>query len=63
MRKKQKQQAEELTAQMEQAHDLIRKYIEQKNNPSAKQSAMQLLEDCQSGGISLGTLIEHTEGE
>ena len=38
MRKKQKQQAEELTAQMEQAHDLIRKYIEQKNNPSAKQS-------------------------
>ena len=63
MRKKQKQQAEELTAQMEQAHDLIRKYIEQKNNLSAKQSAMQLLEDCQSGGISLGTLIEHTEGE
>lgn len=63
MRKKQKQQAEELIAQMEQAHDQIRKYIGQKNIPSAKQSAMQLLEDCQSGGISLGTLIESTEGE
>ncbi|MBD5458807.1 MAG: hypothetical protein HDR27_09585 [Lachnospiraceae bacterium] len=63
MRKKQKQQAEELVAQMEQAHDQIRKYIEQKNTLSAKQSALQLLEDCQGGGISLGTLIESTEGE
>lgn len=59
MRKKQKQQAEELLRQMEQAHDQIRKYIEQKNSPAAA----KLLEDCQSGGISLGTLIESTEGE
>lgn len=63
MRKKQKQQAEELVAQMKQAHDQVRKFIEQKNTLSAKQSALQLLEDCQSGGISLGTLIESTEGE
>ncbi|MCM1174231.1 MAG: hypothetical protein NC341_04180 [Blautia sp.] len=63
MRKKQKQQAEELIVQMEQAHDQIRKYLERKKDFSAEQSAMQLLEDCQSGGISLGTLIESTEGE
>lgn len=59
MRKQQKLQAEELLAQMEQAHEQIRKDIEQKNILSA----VTLLEDCQNGGISLGTLIEKTEGE
>lgn len=59
MRKAQKKQAEELLAQMECAHEQIRKDIEQ-NRVS---SALQLLEDCQDAAISLGTLIEGTEGE
>ena len=59
MRKAQKQQAEELVRQMEEAHDQIKKFIEQDSIPSA----MELLEDCQNGGITLGTLIESTEGE
>ena len=59
MRKAQKQQAEELVRQMEEAHDQIKKFIEQGNIPSA----MELLEECQNGGITVGTLIENTEGE
>lgn len=59
MRKYQKMQAEELLIQMEQAHEQIRKDIELGN----MSSAISLLKDCQSGGISLGTLIEKTEGE
>ena len=59
MRKAQKQQAEELVRQMEEAHDQIKKFIEQRSIPSA----MELLEECQNGGITLGTLIENTEGE
>ncbi len=59
MRKQQKQQAEELLIQMEQAHEQIRKDIEQRNISDA----VTLLEDCQNGAISLGTLIEKTEGE
>lgn len=59
MRKAQKQQAEELVRQMEEAHDQIKMFIEQGSIPSA----MELLEDCQNGGITLGTLIEDTEGE
>lgn len=59
MRKWQKKQMEELLAQMEQAHEQIRKDIEQKHILSA----LTLLEDCQNAGISLGTLIEDTEGE
>lgn len=59
MRKWQKKQMEELLAQMEQAHEQIRKDIEQKHILSA----LTLLEDCQNVGISLGTLIEDTEGE
>ena len=59
MRKAQKQQAEELVGQMEEAHDQIKKYIEQ----VSIQSAMELLEECQNAGITLGTLIEDTEGE
>lgn len=59
MRKQQKQQAEALLIQMEQAHAQIRKDIEQKNISAA----VILLEDCQNSAISLGTLIEETEGE
>jgi len=59
MRKAQKLQAEELVRQMEEAHDQIKKFIEQGN----MLSAMELLEECQNGGITLGTLIENTEGE
>lgn len=59
MRKAQKQQAEELLRQMEDAQDQIKKFIEQGSIPPA----MELLEDCQNGGITLGTLIEKTEGE
>lgn len=59
MRKAQKQRAEELVRQMEEAHDQLKKYIEQGSIPSA----MELLEECQNGGITLGTLIEGTEGE
>lgn len=59
MRKQQKQQAEELLMQMEKAYEQIRKDIEQKNISDA----IVLLEDCQNGAISLGTLIEKTEGE
>ncbi len=59
MRKQQKKQAEELLAQMELAHEQIRKDIEQKN----VSSAVTLLGDCQDAAISLGTLIESTEGE
>ena len=59
MRKAQKQQAEELVRQMEEAHDQIKKFIEQGNIPSA----LELVEECQNGGITVGTLIENTEGE
>ena len=59
MRKAQKQQAQELVGQMEEAHDRFKKFIEQGSTPSA----MELLEECQNGGITLGTLIEDTEGE
>lgn len=59
MRKWQKLKAEELLVQIEQAHEQIRKDIEQKNISAA----VILLEDCQNSAISLGTLIENTEGE
>ncbi|MCM1183199.1 MAG: CDP-glycerol glycerophosphotransferase family protein [Roseburia sp.] len=59
MRKAQKQQAQELARQMEEAHNQIKKQIEQGNF----QPAMALLEECRNAGIALGTLIESTEGE
>ena len=59
MRKEQKRQAEELVRQMEEAHDQLKKFIEQ----NSIASAMELLEECQNGAITLGTLIERTEGE
>lgn len=59
MRKAQKQQVEDMLSQMREAHEQIRKYISQGNIPQA----MELLTDCQNGAISIGTLIEKTEGE
>ena len=59
MRKAQKQQAQELITQIDKAHEQIRDYVKQ----GSTQYAMELLEDCQNGGISIGTLIEETEGE
>ncbi|MDE7322287.1 MAG: hypothetical protein K2N73_06060 [Lachnospiraceae bacterium] len=59
MRKAQRQQAEELIRQMEEAHDQIKKFIEQ----GSTLSAAELLEECQNGGITIGTLIEMTEGD
>lgn len=58
MRKEQKQQAEELLRQMEEAQEQIKKFIEH----GRTLSAAELLEECQNGGITIGTLIEKTEG-
>lgn len=58
MRKAQKQQVEDLLSQMKEAHEQIKKYIGQGSIPQA----MELLEDCQNGAISIGTLIEKIEG-
>jgi len=59
MRKAQKRQAEDFLRLLEQAHAQIRKYIEKRNTPAA----LGLLKDCQDGAISLGNLIEKSEGE
>ena len=59
MRRAQKQQAEELLRQMEEAQEQIKKFIEQ----GRTLSAAELLEECQNGGITIGTLIEKTEGD
>lgn len=59
MRKQQKRQAEELLAQMELAHEQIRKELEKKNTSAV----VGTLETCQNLAINLGTLIESTEGE
>lgn len=59
MRKAQKQQVEDLLGQMKEAQGQIKKYIGQGNIPQA----MELLEDCQNGAITIGTLIENTEYE
>lgn len=59
MRKAQKKQAEEFLRLLGQAHDEIRRNIERKDFSAAA----MLLEECQNGAISLGTLIESTEGE
>lgn len=59
MKKTEKKQAEEFLDLLEQAHSEIRKSLDQKEVPSA----LSLLADCQEGAISLGNLIEATEGE
>ena len=59
MRKAQKKQAEDFLELLGQAHEEIKKAVG-KNNI---QTALSLLADCQDGAISLGELIEKTEGE
>lgn len=59
MRKAQKKQAEEFVELLGQVHGEIRRAIDQKNIPVA----LSLLADCQDGAISLGSLVEKTEGE
>ena len=59
MRKIQVQQAIEFVELLEQAHNEIKRSIENKDILAAQ----SLLIDCQNGAIQLGTLIEKTEGE
>lgn len=59
MRKAQKRQIEETIRQMEKVHDEMKKYIEKGIAAKAK----ELLADCQSTAVAIGTLIEDTEGE
>lgn len=59
MKKRQKQQIKEMIKQIEEAQGLIKEYLQQGN----VQMSMELLEDCQSGCIAIGNLIEQTEGE
>ena len=59
MRKAQKEQAENFIDLLDQAHDEIRKAVSEGN----RDVALHLLTQCQDGAISLGELIEKTEGE
>lgn len=59
MRKAQKEQIEDFLKSLKEAHDVIGKAIEQKENTIT----MKLLEECQEGAIWIGNLIEKTEGE
>jgi len=59
MKKAQKKRAEEFIRQLEQAHEQIKEYIVR----NSIALAMDLLIDCQSKAILLGTLIEEAEGE
>ena len=59
MRKAQKKQAEDFMRLLADAHNELKKYIENKNY----ESAADLLGECQRGAIELGGLIEKTEGE
>ena len=59
MRKAQKRQIEEIIRQMEEAHDEIKRCIEE----GIAAQAAELLADCQNTAIAVGTLIENAEGE
>lgn len=59
MRKAQKEQVESFIELLGQAQEEIKNYIEENNI----QTALKLLEQCQDGAVSLGMLIEKTEGE
>ncbi len=59
MRIVQKKQAEAFVKLLGQVHEEIKKAVEKKNTATA----LSLLADCQEGAISLGNLIETTEGE
>ena len=59
MRKMQKKQAEEFLNLLGQAHNEIKTAIRTKE----KDTALELLEQCQDGAIKLGNMIEKAEGE
>lgn len=59
MRKSQKKQAEDFLKLLGQAHDEIKRWIENGNILEA----MDMLGQCQEGAVGLGNLIEKTEGE
>lgn len=59
MRKAQKKQIEEFLKVLEEAHRQIRISVEKKNISTA----LQVLGDCQQGGISLGNMLETLEKE
>ena len=59
MRKAQKRQAEDFLNLLADAHNELKKYIENRNY----EAASALLGECQRGAIELGGLIEKTEGE
>lgn len=59
MRKAQKKQAESFAKLLGQAHREIEKALKQKKQALA----LDLLEQCQSGAVELGTMIEEQEGE
>ena len=59
MKKAQKEQAEQLVGLLGRVHDGVRMSIE----AGQKDSAMDLLGQCQEGAISLGEMIEESEGE
>lgn len=59
MRKAKKEQAENFILLLEQAHDEIRRALEEKEISNV----LTLLADCQDGAIALGTMIEQSEGE
>lgn len=59
MRKAQKKQAEDFLKVLDEAHSQIRTMIERKRIFAA----LEVLEDCQQGAISLGGMIEASEGE
>lgn len=59
MRKAQKEQVENFLKVLGQAHEQVRLMVE-KNNFSA---ALEILQDCQQGAISLGNMIETLEGK
>ncbi len=59
MRKAQKKQAEDFLEVLSQAHDEIKRSMEKNGIPTA----LRLLGECQEGAVSLGTLIEQSEGE
>lgn len=60
MRKAQKRQAEEFVESLGQANKKIRKTVERGDQAAL---ALDLLEQCQEGAITLGNMIEQLEGE
>ena len=59
MRKAQKRQIEEIISQMEEAHNEVKRCIEQRLIAQAQ----ELLADCQNAAVAIGTMIEDTEEE